>query len=260
MNPGDTLTRSPSPPLGIALIKHVARTLALIVAGGLVGLGQVPATAIIDRDCGDFVSQAAAQVFMIASGAGDPHGLDGSDNDGRACESNPCPCGTTTVPQPFAGNTNGTQTGGGQTGSGSTSSNVVRRNVGNIVKVIDGDTLKVRIRGTGIRDIRIIGIDTPEVYGGVQCGGRRASQRMGALAPVGSTVTLISDPSQDDRDRYGRLLRYVERNGKDVGRAQVNLGEAKVYVFDRPFRRTSGYNRVQRDARRDGRGSWRRCW
>lgn len=98
------------------------------------------------------------------------------------------------------------------------------------------------------------------MYGGVQCGGQRASQRMRELAPMGSTVTLISDPSQDDRDRYGRLLRYVERNGKDVGRAQVNLGEAKVYVFDRPFRRTSGYNRVQRDARRDGRGSWRRCW
>ena len=249
------------------MIKHVARMLALIVAAaGLVGLGQLPATAIIDRDCGDFATQAAAQAFMIASGAGDPHGLDGSDNDGRACESNPCPCGTPTLPQPLVGNTNGTQTGGGQdgggqTGGGSTSNDdVVRRNVGDVVKVTDGDTLKVRIRGVGIRDIRIIGIDTPEVYGGVQCGGRNASQRMKRLAPVGSTVTLISDPSQDDRDRYGRLLRYVERKGKDVGRAQVNLGEAKVYVFDRPFRRTNGYKRVQRDARRDGRGSWRDCW
>lgn len=243
------------------MIQHVARLLALIVAsGGLVGLGQLPATAIVDRDCGDFASQSAAQAFMIASGAGDPHGLDGSDNDGRACESNPCPCGTPTVPQPFAGNTDGNPTGGGQTGSGQASNDVVRRNVGSVVKVTDGDTLRVRIRGIGIRDVRIIGIDTPEVYGGVQCGGRNASQRMKQLAPVGSTVSLISDPSQDDRDRYGRLLRYVERKGKDVGRAQVNLGAAKVYVFDRPFRRTSGYRRVQRDARRDGRGSWRHCW
>lgn len=242
------------------MIKHFTRTLALaLAAGGLVGLGQVPATAIIDRDCADFATQADAQAFMIASGPGDPHGLDGSDNDGRACESNPCPCGTTT-PQPLVGNTNGTHTGSGQTSGGSTGTNVVRRNVGNVVKVTDGDTLKVRIRGIGIRDIRIIGIDTPEVYGGVQCGGREASQRMEKLAPVGSTVTLISDPSQDDRDRYGRLLRYVERQGKDVGRAQVNLGQAKVYVFDRPFRRTSGYQRVQRDARRHGRGSWRKCW
>lgn len=241
------------------MITHFARMLALIVvAGGLVGLGHAPATAIIDRDCGDFATQAAAQAFMIASGPGDVHGLDGSDDDGRACESNPCPC--TTTLQTFAGTTIGTQDVSGQDGSGSTISDVVRRHRGTVVTVTDGDTLKVRIHGVGIRDVRIIGIDTPEVYGGMECGGRRASRRMKALAPVGSTVTLISDPSQDDRDRYGRLLRYVERRGKDVGRAQVNLGEAKVYVFERPFRRTSDYQRVQRDARRDARGSWRRCW
>ena len=87
--------------------------LALIVfAGGLVGLGPAPSTAIIDRDCGDFATQAAAQAFMIASGPGDAHGLDGSDNDGRACESNPCPC--TSTLQTFAGTTNGTQNGSGQ--------------------------------------------------------------------------------------------------------------------------------------------------
>lgn len=40
-----------------------------------------------DRDCGDFSSQAAAQAFMEASGSGDPHRLDGNDNDGLACES-----------------------------------------------------------------------------------------------------------------------------------------------------------------------------
>ncbi len=41
-----------------------------------------------DRDCGDFSSQAQAQVFFEAAGAGDPHRLD-SDNDGRVCESLP---------------------------------------------------------------------------------------------------------------------------------------------------------------------------
>lgn len=42
-----------------------------------------------DRDCGDFSTQAAAQAFMEASGPSDPHRLDGSDNDGLACESLP---------------------------------------------------------------------------------------------------------------------------------------------------------------------------
>ena len=233
---------------------HAARAFALALAVCcLSGFTQSSATAFVDRDCGDFATQAAAQAFMLASGPGDPHGLDGSDNDGRACESNPCPCGTT-APQPFVGGTTGTPTP-------QPPPVVVRRDVGNVVKVTDGDTLKVRVRGIGVRDVRIIGIDTPEVYGGIQCGGKDASQRMRELAPVGSTVTLVSDPSQADRDRYGRLLRYVERKGKDVGRAQVNLGQAKVYVYDhKPFRRTSGYQRVQRNARQHDRGSWGTCW
>ncbi len=232
---------------------HVARALALALVAFAVSAIASPASAVVDRDCGDFATQAAAQAFMLASGPGDPHGLDGSDNDGRACESNPCPCGTS-APQPFAGGTSTTQ-------DTQPAAAVVRRNRGNVVKVVDGDTLKVRVRGGGTRSVRIIGIDTPEVHGGRECGGREASDRMGELAPVGSTVTLISDPSQADRDRYGRLLRYVERRGRDVGRAQVNLGQAKVYVYDHePFRRTASYRRVQRDARRDARGSWNHCW
>lgn len=51
-----------------------------------------PATAVGDRDCGDFASQRAAQIFFLKHGGpqSDPHGLD-SDSDGVACESNPAP-------------------------------------------------------------------------------------------------------------------------------------------------------------------------
>ena len=42
----------------------------------------------VDRDCGDFASQAEAQTFFEAAGPGDPHRLDGND-DGVACESLP---------------------------------------------------------------------------------------------------------------------------------------------------------------------------
>jgi endonuclease YncB( thermonuclease family) len=226
----------------------LVRALVLVIAGAFLLAPPLSAGATTDRDCADFATQAAAQSFMLASGPGDPHGLDGNDDDGVACESNPCPCATTS-PQPFAGV--------GSTGP----VEVVRRDVGNVVRVTDGDTLRVRVRGAGIQDVRIIGIDTPEVHSGHECGGVAASDRMARLAPVGSRVTLISDPSQDDVDRYDRLLRYVERDGRDVGRAQVNLGYATVYVYaNTPFRRTAGYRRVQQDARQDGRGSWGTCW
>ncbi|HWP32771.1 MAG TPA: excalibur calcium-binding domain-containing protein [Solirubrobacterales bacterium] len=46
-----------------------------------------------DRDCSDFATQRAAQIFFLKHGGPrrDPHRLD-ADHDGIACESNPCPC------------------------------------------------------------------------------------------------------------------------------------------------------------------------
>jgi hypothetical protein len=54
----------------------------------------LPATApAADKDCANFASQRAAQIFFLKHGGPryDPHRLDG-DNDNVACEDNPCPC------------------------------------------------------------------------------------------------------------------------------------------------------------------------
>jgi Excalibur calcium-binding domain len=63
---------------------------ALVVASVLL----MPATAsAADKDCANFSSQRAAQFFFLRHGGPqeDPDRLDG-DNDGVACEDNPCPC------------------------------------------------------------------------------------------------------------------------------------------------------------------------
>ena len=85
----------------------VARViLACLATAGLAIATPTPAHAA-DRDCGDFASQRAAQLFFLNAGGpgSDPHGLD-SDGDGIACESNPAPYyyGTTppSAPQPPA--------------------------------------------------------------------------------------------------------------------------------------------------------------
>ena len=68
---------------------QLVRALALaIVALGLSASVQAPASAVIDRDCGDFPSQAAAQSFFLNAGAGDPHRLD-DDGDGASFERDP---------------------------------------------------------------------------------------------------------------------------------------------------------------------------
>ena len=255
----------------------VTRLLARLVLFALVavGLSAAPTSyaVSVDMDCGDFATQAAAQTFYLDAGPGDPHRLD-ADGDGVVCETNPCPClggaqpvplvgqpttqptpSPTPTPTPMPTSTPGTNPGGSGT------SGPARRHRGIVVRVTDGDTLKVRIIGVGERSIRILGIDTPEVYGGRECGGDAASASMARLAPVGSRVRLESDPTQADQDRYGRWLRYVSRRGLDVGRAQVRLGMAQTYVYrDDPFRRTRAYLRTEKVAHHRLRGSWNGCW
>ena len=79
-----------------------------------------------------------------------------------------------------------------------------------VTGVVDGDTIHVRI-GITNATVRLIGIDTPEVFDPrkpVQCYGREASARTKALVDQ-QTIFLQSDATQGDRDKYGRLLRYV---------------------------------------------------
>ncbi|SFB37649.1 micrococcal nuclease [Nocardioides alpinus] len=130
-----------------------------------------------------------------------------------------------------------------------------------VVRVTDGDTLKVRLANGSEKDVRILGIDTPEVYPEMQCGGQEATAALATLTPVGSRIVLVSDPTQGNRDRYGRLLRYVHRSGDDVGLAQLTSGRARVFIFnDDPLQRAEAYRKAERGARKADRGSWAACW
>ena len=222
-----------------------------LVTGLLTLLGTAPAQAL-DRDCADFPSQAAAQRFYLANGGPrtDPHGLD-SEGDGIACESNPCPC----LYQKSVG---GDEPATPPRSGGKEKQQI--RQVARVIRVIDGDTIEVRLSTGGRKDVRLVGIDTPEVYGGVECGGPEASESLEGILPPQTRVALLSDPSQDEKDRYGRLLRYVHKGGKDVNRQQVYRGFASVYVYDHnPFMRTVGYRKAARLAKQSGRGVWAMC-
>ena len=124
--------------------------------------------------------------------------------------------------------------------------------------VADGDTIEVRI-GQRERYVRLIGIDTPEVYGGIECGGPGASRAMKRMLKPSDRVRLVRDPTQDSRDHYGRQLRYVIEDGRDVGRRQLRRGWAEVYIFERAYRRLGSYRKAEAQARRAERGIWGRC-
>jgi micrococcal nuclease len=135
---------------------------------------------------------------------------------------------------------------------------------GRVVRVVDGDTIHVSVKGFDTT-VRLIGIDTPETHKPgtvVQCFGPAASERTERILPAGEPVRLVSDPTQDIRDRYGRLLAYVYRRGKtgatgSANYALVATGYAKVYIYgETPFRYAAAFQRAQSRARSGARGLW----
>jgi micrococcal nuclease len=128
-------------------------------------------------------------------------------------------------------------------------------------RVVDGDTLEVRFPDDTLASVRLIGIDTPERYGVPECAGEEASVAMSRRVQPGQRLRLLRDPSQDNVDYYGRLLRYVEiwSSRRDLGQAQVQSGWAKVYVFQSAFKRLREYRLAAKQARKRERGVWLFC-
>jgi len=103
-----------------------------------------------------------------------------------------------------------------------------------VSRVIDGDTVELN---TG-DDVRMVGIDTPERG---ECGYAEATTNLVRLV-AGKQVSLgVSD---EDHDRYGRLLRYVDIETMDAGLRQIENGLAVARYDSR-----DGYGEHPRQAR-----------
>jgi endonuclease YncB( thermonuclease family) len=128
-----------------------------------------------------------------------------------------------------------------------------------VVRLVDGDTLDVRM-GAGVRRVRLLQVDTPEVYNGRECYGSEASARLAQLAPKGSAVRLDIDVRLDRVDRYGRLLRYVFRGSLNLNLWLVQVGAAAPWFYggDRG-RYATALLAAARAAKRAGVGLWGAC-
>lgn len=131
---------------------------------------------------------------------------------------------------------------------------------GRVVRVTDGDTIRVALGGREER-VRYIGIDTPEsVMPGapVECFGRAAA-RANARLVGGRRVRLVTDA--EERDRHGRLLAYVFRadDGRFVNAALVRAGYAVPLTVPPNLRHAARFRALAREAREQGRGLWSAC-
>jgi endonuclease YncB( thermonuclease family) len=126
----------------------------------------------------------------------------------------------------------------------------------------DGDTIHIDLADGSHEKVRLIGADAPEDSPAlVECGGKDATEAVIALAPRGTRLRLVADPATDDRDRFGRLLRYVELpDGRDVGAEQLRAGHAEAHVYyGQRFGRCASYRQAEDDARTAHRGIWDTC-
>ncbi|MEA2349191.1 MAG: micrococcal nuclease [Thermoleophilaceae bacterium] len=123
-----------------------------------------------------------------------------------------------------------------------------------VQRVVDGDT--VRLAGLG--SVRLIGVDTPEVYGGtVECFGPEASAFAKSLLRRGAEVRYRV--GTEARDRYGRLLAYVWlRDGRLFNRMLVERGYAVTLTIPPNDQLAPRFAAAERSARDGHAGMWRR--
>ncbi len=125
-----------------------------------------------------------------------------------------------------------------------------------VVRVVDGDTIVVRLTDGMEWPVRLTGIDTPEsVKQGspVECFGREASAALKSLLD-GQSVALVKDV--ENTDRYDRLLRYVYLGEEMVNARMVANGYAYAYTYPPNVRHADLFVALQREAREANRGLW----
>lgn len=131
-----------------------------------------------------------------------------------------------------------------------------------VAAITDGDTIRVTDQdGHDLGRVRLARIDAPELARDgrpEECWAPQAATALAELAPVGAKVTLRPDPDQPDRDHYGRLIRTVERNDRDLGQQLLTAG----FVRRSPTRSPTidpNYREAERRARSTPTGLWAHC-
>jgi micrococcal nuclease len=131
---------------------------------------------------------------------------------------------------------------------------------GRVTRVVDGDTVHVRVAGRD-ETVRYIGVDTPETKKPgtpVQCFGKAATAENERLVD-GERVRLRYDVER--RDRYGRLLAYVyrARDGLWVNARLVRDGFATTLTIPPNVAHARAFRSFEQRAQRAGEGLWSAC-
>jgi micrococcal nuclease len=122
-----------------------------------------------------------------------------------------------------------------------------------VQRVVDGDTVELRRAGK----VRLIGVDTPETFGVVECWGPEASAWLKRRLKRGARVSYREGP--EARDKYDRLLIYLRDRRGPVNVALVRTGQARTLSIAPNDDRAASFASAQREAAGKGVGLWSKC-
>jgi micrococcal nuclease len=126
-----------------------------------------------------------------------------------------------------------------------------------VLRVVDGDTVILRIRGRSVR-VRLIGVDAPETWLRRDCFGAEAARALRRLAPQGSSLYAAGDA--EPYDRYRRRLLYLwTPHGVFLDAALIRAGFARAMAVPPDTRYAAFLREAEHTARRAGVGLWKAC-
>lgn len=145
--------------------------------------------------------------------------------------------------------------------------NKIQKNIQNISsdearidRVVDGDTVVALFQNNTSEKIRIIGMNAPESVDPrkeVQCYGKEASAHLRDLIQ-GKIVRLERDDSQQNKDKYGRLLRHVFLSDLNIAESMIKDGYAYEYTYSAAYKYQKIFKIAQQEAQKNEAGLWQR--
>lgn len=127
-----------------------------------------------------------------------------------------------------------------------------------LIRVIDGDTIEVNINGINEK-VRFIGVDTPEMNDNrapIRCFAQEAKNFTERFLRQ-FNFTLESDPTQSNRDKYNRLLRYVIlEDGSNLSKIIIENGYGYEYTYQIPYKYQKEFKEAQKQAEKNELGLW----
>lgn len=139
-----------------------------------------------------------------------------------------------------------------------------------VERIVDGDTIKVTVNGLP-DTVRFIGIDTPESKRNqraelqakeekknldtITAMGKQASKHLASMLRKGDAIELELDA--EPRDRYGRVLAYVYKNGRMINADMIADGYAYPLTIPPNVRHEKLFRTLFAEARSAGRGLWK---